>query len=584
MKLIEALRIAGSAAPETGAPLNVLLATGFTPLHLQTFLAAHLRMAFPNHRLNVESAVYGDLAGTLERLGEKLLDAVIVAIEWTDLDRRLGIRSLGGWSPQDLPNIVDTVRANGRRIESAVCNRRAVVPVVVCLPTLPLPPAAFTSGWQASVFDLELRKCVSDLASRLAQCAGISIVNPQRLDRLSPPGVRFSVKSELKYGFPYELAHADVMAEQLVLLVQSRPSKKGLITDLDDTLWSGIVGEVGAQGVFWDLDHDGQMHGVYQQMLRSLAESGVLIAAASKNNPDAVAEVFRREDLLLPQKYVFPVDVNWGAKSQSVARILGTWNVGADSVVFVDDSPMELAEVRSAFPELECIQFPTGNDQAIYELLETLRDMYGKPRISEEDQVRLESIRSWQNVREKLNTVDVDSSRFLEGIDGRINLDFTKVPSDPRVLQLVNKTNQFNLNGNRYTEAAWLSYLQQPGTFLLVVSYQDRYGRLGKIAVIAGRATANDVFVDNWVMSCRAFARQIEHHCLEHLFERFNANEIAFNFVPTDRKVPLWEFFKEFLGEAPKYGFRLSRQVFVEKCPRLLHRTTESEPSPSPVA
>jgi FkbH-like protein len=584
MKLIEALRIAGSPAPESGAPLNVLLATGFSPLHLQTFLAAHLRMAFPNHRVNVESGLYGDLAGTLERLGEKLLDAVIVAIEWTDLDRRLGIRSLGGWSPQDLPNIVDTVRANARCIEDAVRNRKGTVPVAVCLPTLPLPPTAFTPGWQACTFDLELRECVSELASRLGQCKGTSIVNPQRVDRLSPTGTRFSVKSELQYGFPYALAHADVIAEQLTLLVQSRPPKKGLITDLDDTLWSGIVGEVGARGVFWDLDHDSQMHGVYQQMLRSLAESGVLIAAASKNNPDVVAEVFRREDLLLPEKHLFPVEVHWGAKSNSVARILEAWNIGADSVVYVDDSPMELGEVRNAFPELECIQFPTGNDHAIYELLETLRDRFGKPRISEEDRVRLESIRGWQSVREKLNTVYGDSSRFLENIDGQISLEFTKVACDPRALQLVNKTNQFNLNGNRYTEAAWLSYLQQPDTFLLVVSYQDRYGRLGKIAVITGRATANDVFVDNWVMSCRAFARQIEHCCLEHLFERYRQKEIVFNFVATARNTPLQDFFKSFLGEAPKESFRLGRQVFVDKCPQLLHSITESEPSPSPVA
>lgn len=582
MKLIEALRIAGAATPELGTPLNVLLATGFSPLHLRTFLAAHLRMAFPNHGVSIESGLYGDLAGTLERLGEKPLDAAIVAIEWTDLDRRLGIRSLGGWSPHDLPNIADTVRANARCIEDAICNRRSAVPVSVCLPTLPLPPAAFTAGWQASTFDLDLRKCVSELASRLAQCKGTSIVNPQRMDRLSPPGARFSVKSELQYGFPYALEHADIVAEQLALLAEARPHKKGLITDLDDTLWSGIVGEVGAQGVFWDLDHDGQMHGVYQQMLRSLAESGVLIAAASKNNPDAVAEVFRREDLLLPEKHVFPVEAHWGAKSKSVARILETWNVGAESVVFVDDSPMELAEVRNAFSELECIQFPTGNDQAIYELLETLRDIFGKPQILEEDQVRLQSIRNWQGVREKLNTAA--SSDFLEDIDGQINLGFTKAPYDARALQLVNKTNQFNLNGNRYTEAAWLSYLHQPETFLLLVSYEDRYGRLGKIAVITGHTTANAVFVDNWVMSCRAFARKIEYRCLEQLFERYQANEIVFNFVATARNTPLQDFFKPFLGKAPNEIFRLARRAFVEKCPRLRHRLTESESSPSPVA
>jgi FkbH-like protein len=584
MKLIEALRIAGSATPESRATLNVLLATGFSPLHLQTFLVAHLRMAFPDHRVNVESGLYGDLAGTLEGLAEKPLDAVVVTIEWTDLDPRLGIRSLGGWGPQDLPHIISVAQANGRRIENAIRNKRSAASVAVCLPTLPLPPAAFTSSWQASTFELELRNCVSELTSGLVQCKGVSIVNSQRVDRLSPLGMRFSVKSELQYGFSYELGHADVMAEQLSRLVKSQPPKKGLITDLDDTLWSGIVGEVGAHGVSWDLDHHSQMHGVYQQMLRSLAESGVLIGVASKNSPDVVAETFRRKDLLLPDRHVFPTEVHWGTKSSSVARILKTWNVGAESVVFVDDSPMELAEVRNALPELECIQFPTGNDQAIYELIESLRDMFGKPRISEEDQIRLESIRSRQDARETLNSLDSASSDFIGALDGEINLDFTKAPSDPRALQLINKTNQFNLNGNRYTDAAWESYLLRPETFFLIASYQDRYGRLGKVAVITGRSMDNEIVVDNWGMSCRAFARQIEYRCLEQLFERYQANEMVFDFVPTTRNTPLQDFFKTFLGEYPKESFRLARHAFVEKCPPLSHRITESEISPSPVA
>ena len=591
MKLVEALRIANAPAPESGARLNVLLAAGFTPLHLRTFLAAHLRMAFANHRVSLETGLFGDLTGTLERLrderpGEKALDAVVAAIEWSDLDRRLGIRSLGGWGPQDLENIAATVRANAERMANAIAKRKSGASVVVSLPTLPLPPAAFTAGWQASAFELEIRECVAGLGVRLAQSKGVSLVSAQRLDRLSAPAARFSVKSELEYGFPYAQEHADTLAAQLALLVQTRPPKKGLITDLDDTLWHGIVGEVGAKGVYWDLDHHSQMHGVYQQMLRSLAQSGVLVAVASKNNREVVAEVFQREDLLLPEKHVFPMEVHWNAKSQSVARILEAWNIGADSVVFVDDSPMELAEVRSAFPEIECLQFPAGNDQAIYELVETLRDLFGKPQISEEDQVRLESIRGWQSAKEKLNTADGDSSHFLEEIDGQIHLEFAKAPVDPRALQLINKTNQFNLNGNRYTDAAWEGYLQQPETFLMVVSYQDRYGRLGKIAVLSGRAQGKEVTVDNWVMSCRAFARRIEHRCLEQLFERYQANEIAFNFTATARNAPTQDFFKEFLAEVPQGSFTISRSTFTEKCPKLFHRLTESQPEPnhSPVA
>ena len=132
---------------------------------------------------------------------------------------------------------------------------------------------------------------------------------------------------------------------------------KGLITDLDETLWSGIVGEVGVAGVCWSLTDHAQIHGLYQQVLRHLSEMGVLLGIVSKNELAVVEEALRREDLLIPARSWFPVIAGWGPKSDSIGAILRTWNVGAESVVFVDDSAMELEEVRTAFPAMTCLPF-----------------------------------------------------------------------------------------------------------------------------------------------------------------------------------------------------------------------------------
>src|SRR5262249_59422181 len=110
---------------------------------------------------------------------------------------------------------------------------------------------------------------------------------------------------------------------------------------------------------------------------------------------------------------------------------------------------------------------------------------------------------------------------FLREMNGEVSLVFQKDPPDPRVLELVNKTNQFNLNGRRHAEGTWLGYLKESETVLLTASYKDRYGPLGKIAALAGGVQGKTFYVDTWVMSCRAFARRIEHHCLEILFEHF---------------------------------------------------------------
>ncbi len=574
MKLIEALKTLREPPPADVEPLPVFLACGFMPVHLETFLAAHLRTLCAGRGIAVETGLYGDLAGNLGRLAKAAAEAGAVVIEWADLDPRLGIRSLGGWGPSRLPDILETAR--GRLSQARDALRRAAerVPVALCLPTLPLPPFAHTAGHQASAVELALREAADAFAADMATVPNVRLVNPQRLDRLSPPAERLDVKSELLSGFPYTAEHADAVGALLARLIASPAPKKGLITDLDDTLWRGVLGEEGVEGVSWDLDHHSHMHGLYQQLLASLAEAGVLLAVASRNNPELVERAFQREDMILPKDRLFPLEVHWGRKSQSVGRILEAWNIGADSVVLVDDSPMELAEVAAAHPDVECLRFPTQDDQGVYNLLEGLRDLFGKGQVSEEDAIRLESLRRASRMREEVAESAVDADRFLEQAEATLTLDFSKTP-DPRAFELINKTNQFNLNGRRLAEGEWQAHLSDPDAFLLVAAYEDKYGPLGKIAVRLGRAGDDAASVDTWVMSCRAFGRRIEHRCLEQLFAKLGVGAVAFALRPTERNGPLREFFAEFLGDSPDDPFTLSRDRFVEGCPRLFHEVKE---------
>ena len=156
-------------------------------------------------------------------------------------------------------------------------------------------------------------------------------------------------------------------------------------------------------------------------------------------------------------------------------------------------------------------------------------------------------------------------SDFLAQLEAEVTFDCSKEPVDPRALELVNKTNQFNLNGKRQTEAEWQSYLKRPNTVLMVTAYRDKYGPLGKIAVLAGRMMDNTLFLDAWVMSCRAFGRRIEYRSLEKLFELTNARAIVFDFKTTDKNGPLRDFLRELVGVAPREECTLSRERFEEK-------------------
>jgi FkbH-like protein len=572
MKLIEALTILRQRRPEDAPLLRVALACGFTPLHLQTFLAAYLREQHPGHRVAVEPGLFGDAEGNIRRLAELRPDAAAVVLEWSDLDPRLGLRHLGGWGPGVLPDIVQTVAGSAARLIEALASAIEACPVALSLPSLPLPPVSYTPGRQAGSFELDLQAEVSAFAARAARLRRCRVVNPQRLDRLSPPAQRRDVKAELNTGFPYRLGHADALASLLAPLLRPSTPKKGLIIDLDDTLWRGILGDVGIQGISWDLDNHTQIHGVFQQFLHSLAEAGVLLAVASKNTPEVVEEALRRDDLVLPARHLFPLEVHWGPKSESVARILKTWNIAADSVVFVDDSPMELAEVQAVHPDLLCLRFPAQDDQEAFALLETLRDHFGKDAIAEEDAFRLESIRQAATLREAASDPAANPDEFLRQADAELTLDFTKDADDPRALELVNKTNQFNLNGRRQTEAHWRAFLTEPDTFLLRASYRDKYGPLGTIAVVAGRHHGGSLSIESWVMSCRAFSRRIEHRCLEQLFARFEADEIRLSYEETPRNGPLRDFLASLRDDPPGPDTVLNRHTFTARCPPLFHR------------
>jgi FkbH-like protein len=359
-----------------------------------------------------------------------------------------------------------------------------------------------------------------------------------------------------------------------------------LITDLDDTLWRGLLGEEGVAGVSWELDRRSHIHALYQQLLGALSESGVLLGVASKNDPALVDEALDRQDLLLQRDRLFPVEVNWGPKSQSIGRILAAWNIDPDAVVFVDDSPMELAEVKANYPAMECLQFPRDDDQSAYELLGTLRDLFAKQAILEEDAIRAASVRSGSQFQKHATGETVEPSEtFLAQVDAELTLSLVTPAGAARAFELVNKTNQFSLNGRRLSETEFQAALQRPGAMSLLVGYSDKYGPLGKIAVVLGQVEASlptsVLKIDAWVMSCRAFSRHIEYKCLEYLFESLNVAEIELDFQPTPRNGPLQAFLTQLTdsellvdGE-PAAPLKIQRETFMRRKPRLWQKINE---------
>jgi FkbH-like protein len=496
---------------------------------------------------------------------------IFVTVEWFDLDPRLGIRSLGGWGSTQIRDVVETAGIFLRQLREALSTLSPSATAVLSLPNLPLPPVFKTHTTVLSTDESRLLRMMADLAAWAAGQSNLRVLHRDALAEVSPMRERWDMKSDLASGFPYTTAHADVLASIATSVLLPNPRRKGIISDLDDTFWAGIVGEVGVSNVTWTLEHGTQIHGLYQQLLASLAETGILIAIASKNDPDVAREALAREDLLIAGKALFPVDVHWGAKSESVARILKAWNVGAASVVFIDDSELELAEVRSAFPEMECIRFPKESAAAALQLLRWLRDEFGRESANEEDKIRRESLQRAEVFQTE--AARIDPEEFLRSLGATVTI-AGPGREDRRAFELVNKTNQFNINGSRYTWDAWISRAERLGDFVLIVAYEDRFGPLGKIAVMAGTARDRRVELEDWVISCRAFSRRIEYQCLRSLFETFDATEMTIRYKETARNGPSRDLLKilcDSLSDAEQ-RLVLSRERFENQCPMLYHK------------
>jgi FkbH-like protein len=572
MKLAEALRILRAtdpAAPE----YPVSLVMGSTPEPLSHLLAAHIQQALHGQRITLRTGRFGDLAGNLARHLEDGYGPAVALLEWSDMDPRLGIRQASAWGRDVVGDILATVDRYLEHLGSLLEQTAPGKPVILAPPSLPLPPVFPAPPFQLSVLDAALQE---RLFRFLARCAALEPVRTLSLDNLAAisPAERLDVKSWLQAGSPYRLGYASILAERLAKLLIPTAPAKGIITDLDDTLWAGILGEEGPSQVWWDLEHHAAGHGVYQQFLQSLAGEGVLLAVASKNDPSLVEEAFRRPDLLLRADSIFPIEAHWKPKAESIARILAAWNIGPESVVFLDDSALEVAAAQAAFPGMDCRQFPTQDPDALWSLLSELAERFGKPARREEDKIRLQSLRITAELRE-LQSTGYSQDDILRASEGVLTLAKLTSPPDPRSIELINKTNQFNLNGRRYTESDWTQFLEMDGSSAWMASYRDKFGPLGKIAVLGGRKQDHQLEIDVWVMSCRAFSRRIEHAILDFLFKREDVDEIVLRFRSTERNGPLREFLEQLIAKQPEGQLSLVRSEFESQKPAI-HLSIES--------
>ncbi|HVU38376.1 MAG TPA: HAD-IIIC family phosphatase [Opitutales bacterium] len=301
------------------------------------------------------------------------------------------------------------------------------------------------------------------------------------------------------------------VVEAWLALLRARwgKARKVLVTDLDNVLWGGVVGEDGVEGVQVGGDSPaGRAHWAYQQYLTELRQRGVLLAVCSKNNEADVREVFARRNLPLKREDFTGWMVNWEDKAANLRALAGKLKLGLDSLVFVDDNPAERARIRQALPEVAVPELPL--DPAGYVAVLRQRRFFDTLAVSEEDRNRAAAYQAEER-REELRAGTASLDDFLRSLEMTAESGEVSDATLDRVEQLLARTNQWNLTTRRHSRAEITTLLAQPGVVARWFRLRDRFGEHGLVGLwIIAPGEAGEWEIDSWIMSCRVIARGLE--------------------------------------------------------------------------
>jgi FkbH-like protein len=526
---------------------------GFSPVklgivssHTMDYLVAALPGTGLRHSLviDVVLAGYGQAAQQLLDPGSEFashgLDAVLIAFDY----RALGLDAVR----LNAEEAEDVVSAAVNHVSSMADGVRNTIKATCILQTIVPPSDPVFGGLDARVpgspramierFNLRLLQEVAketDLvvdAAFLASKVGLNAWNDAR--------------GWYKAKLPAALDAMPLYADHICRLLGAARGKarKCLVLDLDNTLWGGVIGDDGVDGIALGQNSAvGEAHVALQRFLLDLRRRGVILAVCSKNNDETARIPFREHpEMVLKEDHIAVFIANWSDKANNLREIAATLNIGTDSLVFMDDNPVERAQVRLVLPEVAVPELT--EDPADYISLLADAGYFEAVGLSAEDLARADfyqanaervSLQKVGNMEEYLHSLQMVASISPFNDVGRV-----------RIAQLINKSNQFNLTTRRYSESEVETIQNDPSKFSLQVRLADRFGDNGMISVIVFDIGFEEWSCDTWLMSCRVLGRRVEELVLATVAQaakNAGAKRLIGTYLPTKKNSLVAEHF-----------------------------------------
>jgi len=321
---------------------------------------------------------------------------------------------------------------------------------------------------------------------------------------------------------------------------------KCLVADLDNTLWGGVIGEDGMNGIKVGPEYPGAAFQALQRALLDLSRRGILLAICSKNNlDDAMEALAKHPGMLVRPEHFAAVRINWTDKAQNLREIAQELNIGVDALAFLDDNPFEREQVRSALPEVTVIDLP----QNPLEYAATVRDcpVFERLTLSAEDQQRT-AMYAEQRKRADAEQNFQSKEDFFRYLEQEADLEPVTDLTLARISQLTQKTNQFNLTTRRYTEQQISEMAGQPDWHVFAIRVRDRFGDHGLVGVAIAHDQGEECEVDTFLLSCRVIGRTVETALLAHIAKsatQRGRKRLRGWFLPTKKNAPARDFYEQ---------------------------------------
>lgn len=337
------------------------------------------------------------------------------------------------------------------------------------------------------------------------------------------------------------------LAEEIGRLaeLEQRTPKKVLLVDLDNTLWGGLAGEREHTPLELSEEHQGLAYKNAQRVLRLMEQAGVVLGIVSKNNEEDAMAVIREHPHMVLREQDFAIRrINWQPKHENIREIAHSLNLGLDSLVFWDDSPGERALVQQMLPQVEVPPFPDSPVELAPALAELYEKYFQKPRLTEEDRQKTRQYAENEQ-RNRLEEQTGDYDRFLRRLGIRVQV-LDPGPHMERLVQLVNKTNQFNLTTLRYSLEEMQKTVADPAKKVYLYRVEDCFGDYGIVSALIVSLAGGIPMVEEWVLSCRVMGKQVEDALLGHVeaeLLRAGYTELRGRYVPTGKNRPVAELY-----------------------------------------